>query len=112
MTDLQNLQGESPQYVTTIDASSTIKSVSVTQDIVSNVTNLWSTSDLYLTAYLKTKGFKYQVTKLKSKSNFSLVSTPELLLHVHDYLSEKGLCDPLAYSNAIKNLKNYLYNNK
>lgn len=86
MTDnLQNLQGESSQYVT---------------------------SDLYLTAYLKTKGFKYQVTKLKSKSNFSLVSTPELLLHVHDYLSEKGLCDPLAYSNAIKNLKNYLYNNK
>lgn len=74
--------------------------------------NIYTTSDLYLTAYLKVKGFKFNVDKLKNKSNFVFNNTPELLSNVNDYLSEMGSCEPLAFTNAIKNLKNYLYNNK
>ncbi len=70
------------------------------------------TSDLYLTAYLKVKGFKFTVDKIKSKSNFIFTNSPDLLSNVNEYLSENGSCEPLAFTNAIKNLKNYLYNNK
>jgi hypothetical protein len=70
------------------------------------------TSDLYLTAYLKVKGYKYIVNKIKSKSNFIFDETDELLVDVNHYLSETGSCEPLSYTNAIKNIKNYLYNNK
>jgi len=75
-------------------------------------TKTYVTSDLYLTAYLKIKGHKYNVEKLKSKSNFVFFESPELLLDVNDYLTENGNCEPLSYTNAIKNLKNLLYNNK
>ena len=68
------------------------------------------TSDLYLSAYLKVKGNKYTVEKNKSKSNFIFNETPELLSYVNEYLTENGSCEPLAYTNAIKNLKNLLYN--
>ena len=74
--------------------------------------NNYVTSDLYLTAYLKIKGHKYNVEKMKSKSNFIFIECPELLSDVNDYLTESGSCEPLAYTNAIKNLKNLLYNNK
>ena len=74
--------------------------------------NNYSTSDLYLTAYLKVKGFKFTVDKAKAKSNFIFDNSPELLTNVNEYLSENGSCEPLAFTNAIKNLKNYLYNNK
>ena len=70
------------------------------------------TSDLYLAAFLKTKGYKYQVEKLKSKSNFIFELNPELLSYVNEYLTEKGSCEPLAFTNAIKNIKNLLYNNR
>lgn len=68
------------------------------------------TSDLYLSAYLKVKGHRYTVEKVKSKSNFVFEQTPELLSYVNEYLTENGSCEPLAYTNAIKNLKNLLYN--
>lgn len=70
------------------------------------------TSDLYLTAYLKIKGYKYKVEKIKSKSNFVFDESEELISDVNDYLSENGSCEPLTYTNAIKNLKNFLYNNR
>ena len=70
------------------------------------------TSDLYLTAYLKVKGYKYIVNKIKSKSNFIFDETDELLVEVNQYLSEVGYCEPLSYANAIKNIKNFLYNKK
>lgn len=72
----------------------------------------YSTSDLYLTAYLKTKGHKYNVNKVGSKSSFYFTESPELLLNVNEYLTENGSCEPLAYTNAIKNIKNLLFNNK
>jgi hypothetical protein len=70
------------------------------------------TSDLYLTAYLKTKGLKFNLNKVKTKSNFVFEETPELTKYVNEYLTENGTCEPLAYTNAIKNIKNLLYNNK
>ena len=75
-----------------------------------NQSNNYVTSDLYLSAYLKVKGNKYTVEKNKSKSNFIFNETPELLSNVNEYLTENGSCEPLAYTNAIKNLKNLLYN--
>lgn len=68
------------------------------------------TSDLYLTAYLKVKGFKFLVEKVKSKSNFIFEKNPELMTTVNEYLTETGSCEPLNYSNSIKNIKNLLYN--
>jgi hypothetical protein len=78
----------------------------------SNITINYITSDLYLSAYLKCKGFKFIVEKLKSKSTFLFVETPELLSVVNEYLTESGSCEPLAYTNAIKNIKNLLHNIK
>lgn len=70
------------------------------------------TSDLYLTAYLKVKGHKFSVEMVKSKSNFVFNCDDKLISDVNDYLSENGSCEPLAYTNSIKNIKNYLYNKK
>lgn len=70
------------------------------------------TSDLYLTAYLKVKGHKFSVEKIKSKSNFIFELNDKIVADVNDYLSENGQCEPLNYTNAIKNIKNYLYNKK
>lgn len=72
----------------------------------------YTTSDLYLTAYLKVKGHKYIVEKIRSKSNFVFEESDKLITDVNDYLSENGSCEPLTYTNAIKNLKNFLYNNR
>lgn len=74
--------------------------------------NVYVTSDLYLTAYLKIKGFSFKVEQKKSKSEFVFESTPDLLSNVDEYLSDMGNCKPLAFTNAIKNLKNYIYNKK
>jgi len=68
------------------------------------------TSDLYLTAFLKVKGFKFSVEKLKSKASFIFSESPELLATVNEFLTESGSCEPLQYSNSIKNIKNLLYN--
>ena len=70
------------------------------------------TSDLYLTAYLKIKGFKFTVEKIENKSNFIFEQTQDLLSYVNEYLTETGSCEPLAYTNAIKNIKNLLFNIK
>jgi hypothetical protein len=68
------------------------------------------TSDLYLTSYLKVKGFKFKMDKLKTKSNFVFEKSDELMLAVEEYLNENGSCNPLVFANAIKNVKNLLYN--
>lgn len=70
----------------------------------------YTTSDLYLTAYLKVKGYRFSVEKPKSKASFIFAQSPELLAAVNEYLTESASCDPLNYANAIKNIKNLLYN--
>ena len=70
----------------------------------------YTTSDMYLAAYLKLKGCKMTVEKIKSKAIFVFEKTEELTEYVNEYLNEGGSCEPLLYTNSIKNLKNLLYN--
>jgi hypothetical protein len=70
----------------------------------------YTTSDLYLGAYLKLKGFKIIVEKQRNKAIFVFEKTEELQQEVNNYLNESGSCEPLLYTNSIKNLKNLLYN--
>lgn len=70
----------------------------------------YKTSDLYLAAFLKLKGFKMSVEKNRNKAIFTFEKTDELVVLINDYLNEGGSCQPLLYTNSIKNLKNLLYN--
>lgn len=70
----------------------------------------YSTSDLYLTAYLKMKGFKFAVEKVRNKATFIFDQSAELSSSVNEYLTEGGACEPLNFVNCIKNIKNLLYN--
>jgi hypothetical protein len=68
------------------------------------------TTDLYLAAFLKSKGFKFGIEKHGKKSNFCFNNSEELTKEVLDYLNGDASCNPLDYSNSIKNLKNLVYN--
>ena len=68
------------------------------------------TSDLYLAAYLRTKGFQLEVEKNGKKVTFCFTKSSELNNSVIDYLNENGSCEPLKYANSIKNLKSLIYN--
>jgi hypothetical protein len=68
------------------------------------------TSDLYLSAFLKTKGFKLTIEKNKNKYNFVFEGSDALTSNVNDYLTENATCEPLSFTNSIKNLKNLMYN--
>jgi hypothetical protein len=70
----------------------------------------YNTSDLYLAAFLKLKGQKFEVEKIKNKVIFKFNTSEELNKFVSDYLTESGSCEPLLYTNSIKNLKNLIYN--
>jgi hypothetical protein len=70
----------------------------------------YSTSDLYLAAFLKLKGYKMSVEKNKNKANFIFEVDDLLNDLIVDYLNGEGNCEPLLYANSIKNLKNLLYN--
>lgn len=75
----------------------------------SNV-DVYVTTDLYLSSYLLVKGHKFSFEKKSKKAFFSFQSTHDLDLHVNEYLMGSGTVTPLAYANAIKNLKNLLFN--
>lgn len=74
------------------------------------MSNTYTTTDLYLAAFLKLKGNKITIDRSKNKINFKFIKTEELDALVNDYLMENGNCEPLLYANSIKNLKNLLYN--
>jgi len=50
------------------------------------------------------------VEKSKNKVIFVFEKTEGLQEEVNNYLNESGSCEPLLYTNSIKNLKNLLYN--
>lgn len=75
-------------------------------------TTQYITTDLYLAAFLKTKGHIILIEKNGNKFNFIFNSSDEFFVDVNSYLLGNGSCDALSYSNSIKNLKNYLHNNK
>lgn len=73
-------------------------------------TKIYKTNDLYLAAFLKLNSQKLRVEKVKGKANFIFNETEELQKLVNEYLTEEGNCNPLSYTNSIKNLKNLIYN--
>jgi hypothetical protein len=73
-------------------------------------TKIYKTNDLYLAAFLKLSNQKLRVEKVKGKANFMFNETKELQKLVNEYLTEEGNCNPLSYTNSIKNLKNLIYN--
>lgn len=75
---------------------------------MNNITYI--TTDLYLASFLKIKGNKLSIDKVKNKVYFKFTKTPDLDLLINDYLTEGGSCEPLLYANSIKNLKNLIYN--
>ena len=70
----------------------------------------YKTSDLYLAAFLKLKGYKMSVEKNRNKAFFSFEIDSDLNDLIVDYLNGEGNCEPLLYANSIKNLKNLIYN--
>lgn len=76
-----------------------------------NIKIKYQTGDLYLSAYLLSVGFNFDFKKNpNNKTIFIFESKENLNLHVNEYLSGRAKCDPLALVNAIKNLKNLLFN--
>ena len=41
-----------------------------------------------------------------------LKETAELTKNVDEYLNSEAICDPLLFTNSIKNIKSLLYNKK
>lgn len=72
--------------------------------------NIYKTSDLYLSAFLKLKGNKFTIEKNNNKISFIFIKNDVLMKDIADYLSENGECKPLLFVNSIKNLKNLIYN--
>lgn len=77
-----------------------------------NSINVYVTTDLYLSSYLVVKGFKFTFEKKAKKAYFSFPypTAQNLDEHVNEYLMGSGTVTPLAYANAVKNLKNLLFN--
>jgi len=75
-------------------------------------TTHYRTSDLYLTAFLKTKGHNFSIEKDKNKYNFIFNINETFYNEVNSYLSGNGNCEALSFTNSIKNIKNYLHNNR
>jgi len=74
-------------------------------------TEVYTTTDLYLAAYLLVKGHRFTYEKKGRRAHFAFVKTsPHLDEHANEYLMGIGSCEPLAFANAIKNLKNLLFN--
>ena len=73
-------------------------------------TTTFDTSDLYLIAYLKLQGFKYETTKHKNRFIFSFEKTDEFVSSLNLYYTENATVDPLLFSNTIKNIKNFIHN--
>jgi hypothetical protein len=72
--------------------------------------SLYITTDLYLSAYLIVKGHEMEFEKKTKKTYFKFIRTDNLDVNANEYLKGSGTTPPLAYANAIKNLKNLLFN--
>jgi hypothetical protein len=71
---------------------------------------VYITTDLYLSSYLLVKGHKFTFERKGHKAYFSFERTPDLDLNLNEYLLGNGSVTPLSYANAIKNMKNLLFN--
>jgi len=66
---------------------------------------MYETSDLYLTAYLRAKGYDIKDIKFGSKCKFTFDKSDEMTKDVQNYINEKGSIEPIKLINAIKNIK-------
>lgn len=70
----------------------------------------YKTTDLYLTSFLKLSGFKFNIKKNNKVITFLFDDDEKLREVINNYLTENATCDPLLFTNSIKNLKNLIYN--
>jgi hypothetical protein len=70
----------------------------------------YKTSDLYLSSFLKLSGFKFSIKKNNKVITFLFEDSEKLREVINNYLTENATCDPLLFTNSIKNLKNLIYN--
>ena len=73
--------------------------------------NNYVTKDLYLSSYLMIKGQKFKLIKVYDALMLEFKKTEETMYYVNEYLTDNGGCVPLSYTNAIKKIKNLIYNN-
>jgi hypothetical protein len=72
--------------------------------------NVYVTTDLYLSSYLSVKGHKFDFERKGHKAYFRFEKTADLDLNLNEYLLGNGSVTPLSYANAVKNMKNLLFN--
>ena len=70
---------------------------------------IYKTSDLYLTAFLKAKRWFFRVEKQGNRVEFLFITTDELRECIVDYYNngEIGVTD---FKNAVQDLKNLIHN--
>ena len=70
-------------------------------------------TDIYLTGYLLANGMKMKsFSKTSGITAFQFEQTDKLLQLVETYYALNASVNPQAYGNALKNLKNIIYQDK
>ena len=73
---------------------------------------MYTTSDLYLTAYLLSRGNQLDsFERVKGKTTFRLIEKDDLDETIREYYADCGLVSGLRMGNTLKNLKNLLHSN-
>jgi hypothetical protein len=73
---------------------------------------MYTTTDLYLTAYLVARGNRLDsFERNNGKTTFRVNEKDGLDEAIQEYFADCGLVSGLRMSNALKNLKNFLYTN-
>ena len=73
-----------------------------------DVTEMFSTRDLYLTAFLITDGFKLIKHEKEKDIFFFFEKTEKLEIQVAAYYSLQSAVIPKMYANTLKSLKNII----
>ena len=78
---------------------------------------MYETSDLGLASYLEAKGLRIifigddtDYRTGKDKKTFCFEQAPKLNRLIDEYLNRRGLVEPQAYWEAMRSVKNRLYN--
>ena len=70
----------------------------------------YTTTDLYLTSYLNYKQYSFETKKEKSRIFFIFKKDENLNKDVNEFLMGRGSCEPLLFTNSIKNIKSFILN--
>ncbi len=68
-------------------------------------------SDFYLAAYLLCKGKKLLRTEPRGQNRilFVLDDSPDRQMLIEDFYSHRAMVDPLAFKDAVVNLKSFIH---